>query len=298
MVGDRLDVMVVGSCNLDLVVDVDHHPGPGETVLGGELAQHPGGKGANQAVAAARLGVRTGMVGCVGEDDAGLLLLDELRSAGVDTLGVRRVAATPSGAAFIAVDRAGENTIVVSPGANSCLESGEVAAAVEERPAAVLLVQLEIPESAVEAAVRSAGGMVVLNPAPARFLPTTVVEQVDVLVPNQHELAALTDRPALHSIHDIVDAALQLPAGSVVVTLGASGSVVVSGGDWLHVPAAEVVPVDTTAAGDAFCGALAASLSRARSLEEAVQYANRAAGVAVSRHGGQPSLPTPTDLPS
>lgn len=297
MVTDRLDVMVVGSCNLDLVVEVEHHPRSGETVMGGELAQHPGGKGANQAVAAARLGARTGLVACVGQDDAGVVILDELRSAGVDTRGVKSAVAMPTGAALIAVDRAGENTIVVSPGANSSLEAEEVAVAVEQGAAAVLLVQLEIPQYAVEAAITSAGGIVVLNPAPARFLPTAVLEQVDVLVPNQHELAALTGRPPLRSIDEVVDAASRLPAGSVVVTLGANGSVVVSGDGYLHAPASAVEPVDTTAAGDAFCGALAASLSKGRSLEESVRYANRVAGVAVTRRGAQPSLPTPSDLP-
>ena len=187
----RGSVAVVGSLNLDLVIRVAELPGPGETVSGGDLFRNPGGKGANQAVAAARLGRRVAMVGCVGDDQAGRELLASLAAAGVDGSRVRVVEGVPSGTACITVSEDGENQIVVSPGANARLTPDDVAAAAAVRSAAVTLLQLEVPLETVAAAARTAGGRVVLNPAPARALPAELLGQVDVLVPNRVELARL-----------------------------------------------------------------------------------------------------------
>jgi ribokinase len=289
-------VVVVGSLNLDLVVRVDRLPGPGETVSGGDVFRNPGGKGANQAVAAARLGRRVAMVGRVGDDEAGRELLASLEADGVDTAHVRAVDGVPSGAAFIAVSDDGENQIVVSPGANARLGPGDVAAAgAALRAAAVTLVQLEVPLEAVAAAVRAAGGRVVLNPAPVRALPAALLGEVDVLVPNRVELARLADAPVPATVEEAAALAGRLPARAVVVTLGADGALVVEDGDAGHVPAVPVRPVDTTAAGDAFCGGLADALAGGAALQDAARWAVRVAAAACTRPGAQASLPTPDE---
>jgi ribokinase len=287
-------IAVVGSINMDLVVRVERLPDPGETVTGGDLARFHGGKGANQAVAAARLGRAVALVGCVGDDEAGRELVDALRVDGVDVSNVRSLAGAPSGTALIAVAEHGENLIVVSPGANARVGVDLVEAA---RPvleaAAVTLVQLEIPMEAVAATVRAAGGTTVLNPAPARDVPEEVLEQVDVLVPNRVELGRIARMAAPDTPQEAVAAVRRLRgvAGMVVVTLGAQGALVGSGNDWDVVPAPRVDPVDTTAAGDAFCGGLADALALGRSLDEAVRWATRVAAVTVTRQGAQESLP-------
>ncbi|MEY9962991.1 ribokinase [Streptacidiphilus sp. MAP12-16] len=291
-------IAVVGSINLDLVVPVPHHPVPGETVLGGDLAEHPGGKGANQAVAAARLGAQVAMVGRVGMDQAGTALRAVLEREGVDVRWVLAEAGVSTGRALIAVDRmTGENSIIVSPGANSalfpehCAASGAVL-----RDASVTLLQQEIPAATVEAAARLAGGTVLLNPAPARDLPAELLDMVDVLVPNRTELAALVGHP-LPDLHAVADAARQLrgPA-AVVVTLGRDGALLCEEGAVLLVPALEVTPVDTTAAGDAFCGALAYAIAGGSPLHEAVRRANASAALATTLPGAQPSLPTRAEV--
>ncbi|MCY4422038.1 MAG: ribokinase [Acidimicrobiaceae bacterium] len=294
------EVAVVGSANLDLVVEVATIPVPGETVLGGDLRRIPGGKGANQAVAAARLGRRVAMIGRVGDDDSGTILTAALTSAGVDTAEVLTTDGTPSGTALIAVGADGDNAIVVSPGANGRLGPGDVAAAAGVlEAAAVVLLQLEVPVEAVAAAVSTARGTVVLNPAPAPAapLPLDVLDGVDVLAPNQTELAVLAGHSGLSAIGDVdpdtaVALARGLPVASVVVTLGAGGAMVVTGGKATHVPAPRVEPVDTTAAGDAFCGALADALADGADLVTAAEWAVRVGAAATLRHGAQPSLPT------
>jgi ribokinase len=284
-------VAVVGSINLDVVVAVQRHPAPGETVIGGDRRELPGGKGANQAVAAARLGASVALVGRVGDDAAGAGLRDGLAAEGVDVAHVVVDRDAPTGMALIAVDAAGENTIVVSPGANARVgpadveRAGDVLAA-----AAVTLIQHEIPPEAVRAAVAAAGGTVVLNPAPARAL----VEPIDVLVPNRLELEALADKAG-----DPEELARGLrDARAVVVTLGADGALVVEGDRATTVAAPSVRAVDTTGAGDAFCGALAQALAGGAALADAVRWAVAAAAVSDTREGAQGGMPTREQMKS
>ena len=294
----------MGSANLDLVVAVDTVPVAGETVLGGDLRRVPGGKGANQAVAAARLGRRVAMIGRVGDDDAGTMLRASMDSAGIDTTCLLTTEGTPSGTALIAVGADGDNAIVVSPGANSRLSAADVEGAADALGAAeAVLLQLEVPVEAVAAAVRCARGVVVLNPAPAppAVLPPDLLDGVDVIVPNQTELAAMAGHAGLSPIGDVdpetaVALARGLPIPDAVVTLGAAGAMVVTPSDATLVPPAAVVPVDTTAAGDAFCGALADALVDGADLLDAARWAVKAGAAATLRHGAQPSLPTRADI--
>jgi len=288
------DIVVVGSANVDLVVPVDRLPAPGQTVLGRDHLRVAGGKGANQAVAAARLGCRVAMIGRVGDDDHGRQLLASLDEAGVDRSLVRLTPQTPSGIALITVDDAGENTIAVSPGANARLTAADVTdGAAVLRGAAVTLVQLEIDQEAVAAAVELAGGIVVLNPAPATVLADRVLRGVDVLVPNRSELAKLAGVAEPGDLAGSLAAARRLPGdAAVVVTLGSEGALVIDGDHVVHVPALEVDAVDATGAGDAFCGALADGLARGLTLERAVRWAVEVAGRSTTGWGAQPAMPT------
>ena len=307
MAGDpaeRPEIAVVGSANLDLVVEVDTIPVPGETVLGGDLRRIPGGKGANQAVAAARLGRRVAMIGRLGDDDAGTTLRSAMAAAGVDTTWLLNTYATPSGTALIAVGADGDNAIVVSPGANGRVSSADVeSAAPVLGAAAVVMLQLEVPLEAVAAAVRCARGTVVLNPAPApsSMLPDELLDGVDVIVPNQTELATLAGYAGLSAIGEVdpdtaVALARGLPVAAAVVTLGVAGAMVVTPADATHVPAPTVEPVDTTAAGDAFCGARADALVDGADLVRAAEWAVRVGAAATLRPGAQPSLPTRSEV--
>lgn len=303
------EIAVVGSANLDLVVEVPRIPLAGETILGGDLRRIPGGKGANQAVAAARLGRRVAMIGRVGDDEAGSILRSALTSAGVDTAGLLNTPRTPSGTATIAVSADGENAIVVSPGANGHVTADDVGAASEALSAAeVVLLQLEVPVDALAAAVNCSPGKVVLNPAPAPLspLPSALMDRIDVLVPNQTELAALSalrgsalrGSSAVEEIDadSAVELARALPVEAVVVTLGAAGAMVVTRDTATHVRAPEVRPVDTTAAGDAFCAALADALVDSADLVAAARWAVRVGAATTLRHGAQPSLPTSEEV--
>lgn len=292
------EIVVVGSLNLDLVVRVPRHPRPGETVLGGDVARHAGGKGANQAVAAARLGRSVAMVGRIGDDDAGATLVRSLEADGVDVSAVASTPGVPTGTALITVDEAGENAIVVGPGANARMRIEDVGASADRiGAAAASLLQLEIPAPVVEEAARIAGGIVILNPAPAAPLAAELRRRVDVLVPNRSELAALTGRP-VSTGDDAARAAASLDGPrSVVVTLGADGAVVVSAAGTVPVPGVPAEVVDTTAAGDAFCGALADALVRGADVVEATRWAVRVAAVAVARVGAQSSLPRRGEVP-
>ena len=269
-------VVVLGSLNVDLVTRVERHPRPGETVLGTGLVRLAGGKGANQAVAAAAAGADVAMVGCVGDDAGGTAYRTRLAARGVDVHAVRVVPGVPSGHAVVTVAEGGENSIVVVPGANDLLDEREVAAVDGLRPGDVLLVQLEVPRAVVCTAVRRAAGRgarVVLNIAPYAALPPDVVALADPVVANEHEMAALAEAGA--------------EPRSVLVTFGANGA----SWDGLTVPAHVVAAAevaDTTGAGDAFCGALAAALARGARREEALDAALAAGAAAVLHEGAQP----------
>lgn len=275
-------VVVVGSANVDLVVAVARHPRGGETILGGDLRRSSGGKGANQAVAAALAGgAETTFVGALGTDDSAGLLLASLERAGVHTDLVQRVDAA-TGTAFITVSPDGENAIVVAPGANAHLKLG--AAQIDRIAAAdVVLAQLEIPLDAVRAAAtaRRPGAVMALNAAPARDLPEDIWDVIDLLIVNQHEAADLAG--AANPTAKLLE---RVPA--VVVTLGGDGCVVASRDhEPVHIPGIRVDVVDTTGAGDTFCGVLAAALARGLDLAEAARSACVAGAQAVTRQGAQ-----------
>ncbi len=294
-----IEVAVVGSANLDLVVEVDTIPLVGETVPGGDLHRIPGGKGANQAVAAARLGRKVAMIGRIGDDEGGAMLRSALDGDGVDTRHLLTTAGVPNGVALISVGADGDNAIVVSPGANGRVAPADIeAAGAILETAVVTLLQLEVPLDAVAAAAARAGGTVILNPAPAQLepLPISLLADIDVLVPNQTELATIAGHNGPVDRVAAAELATRLPCSSVIVTLGAEGALVALNGDATHVPAPIVSPVDTTAAGDSFCGALADGLVRGLDLVEATRWAVRVGAATTQRPGAQPSLPTPDEV--
>ncbi|QLJ00310.1 ribokinase [Streptomyces sp. NEAU-sy36] len=293
------DLLVVGSANADLVIGVERRPGAGETVLGSDLSVHPGGKGANQAVAAARLGARTALLARVGDDGHGRLLLDSLRSAGVDPAGVLAGGA-PTGVALITVDPSGDNSIVVSPGANARLTPADVRAAEGLlRASRVVSAQLEIPLETVEEVVRGlpTGTRFVLNPSPPRPLPAEVLAACDPLIVNEHEARVLLGGAgAGEEPEDWARGLLALGPRSVVVTLGAEGALVHDGSGATRVASVKVDAVDTTGAGDAFTAALAWRLGTGASLAEAAGYAARVGAAAVTKPGAQESYPTAEEV--
>ena len=292
-------VFVVGSINQDFVLKVERRPEPGETVTGAELALFPGGKGGNQAIAAARLGADVAILGRVGEDPFGRELVVNLRDNGVDTSRVEAVTDVPTGSAFITVTPDGENAIVVSPGANRRFGPAEVRAASEDlRKARLLLAQLEVEVEAVEMAaytVAGNGGRVLLNLAPPREVSGDLLRLSDPLVVNEHEAAFLLGEDA-QTPEESAGKLLDLGPPSAVVTLGGAGAILATEDSSRHFPAPEVQVVDTTGAGDAFVGALAAKLAEGTLLEEAVPYAVLAGALAVMREGAQGSLPAPEDV--
>lgn len=284
-------VVVVGSVNVDLVIAVDHLPGPGETVTGGRFARHAGGKGGNQAVAAARLGASTRFVGLVGDDEFGRSARADLAAAGVDVTGLG-TARVPTGVASILVDAAAENSIAVASGANGELTPDRVAAALAriDEPHVVLVTGFEIPEPAVLAAARLArerGWPVVINPAPARAVPDALLALTGLLTPNEHELRALApDTSAL----------LAAGVGAVVVTRGAAGATVHTIDRTWHQPPFPVRAQDTTGAGDAFTAAAAVALARRLPLDEAVRHAAAAGALATRSPGARAALPTQDEV--
>jgi len=288
-----------------MVVKSERMPGGGETVLGGEFVMVPGGKGANQAVCAAKLGADVALVARIGSDVFGDRSLENFTSAGIDTRFVTRDSAAPSGVALIVVDANGENAIVVAPGANLCLTPEDVDKArdaIAEADAVVL--QLEIPAETVAHTINLAhklGVKVILNPAPIRPMSKELLAKVDVLVPNQHEAADLLGRTGEGRDIDAPTAARELMAfgtESVVITLGGEGAYVCGQGASEFVPPMKVTPVDTTAAGDAFTASLACALAEGKALTEAARFAARVAAISVTRMGAQPSLPTRDEVES
>ncbi|WGD42872.1 ribokinase [Streptomyces cathayae] len=294
------DLLVVGSANADLVIGVERRPDAGETVLGSDLVVHPGGKGANQAVAAARLGARTALLARVGDDAHGRLLLDSQREAGVDTAGVL-VGGAPTGVALITVDPSGDNSIVVSPGANGRLTPGDVRAAGDLlRAARVVSTQLEIPLETVVEVARSLApdSRFVLNPSPPQPLPDEVLSVCDPLIVNEHEAKVILGEGARPGEEPEDWARLLLAKGprSVVVTLGGEGSLVASSDGVSRIPPVKVRAVDTTGAGDSFTAALAWRLGLGESLADAAAYAARVGAVTVTREGAQVSFPTAEEV--
>ena len=296
-------IVVLGSVNLDTVLRCARLPQPGETVQGHALDRHPGGKGANQAVAASRLGAPVSFIGCVGDDEAGRLALEALTSEMIDTRGVRRVA-EPTGVALVLVEDAGQNCIALHPGANAALDCAQVEAqAATLRAARVLVCQLETPQESTWHAIaiaRAAGVRVILNPAPAQPLDAAHLPEVDVLVPNESEALGLA-RLAGHAPADAREAALQLRAagvGTVVVTLGEQGVLVADAAGLRRFAAPRVQARDTSGAGDTFAGALAVALSRGAALDDAVAWAQAAAAISVTRRGTMDAMPRLAEMPA
>ncbi len=272
-------VCVVGSANLDLVATADRLPLPGETVLGRDFHEHPGGKGLNQAVAAARAGAATSFVAAVGDDTAADVLLGVMDRAGVGRDLVARHEGHPTGRALIGVASTGENSIIVVPGANHRLEVSNLPAA------SVVLAQLEVPLQAIRTAfveARRQGARTVLNPAPAATLPDDLLALCDVVVPNEHEVELLGG----------VDALFDAGVRTVVVTRGAAGAELHTRQGIVLIAPYEVTPVDTTGAGDTFCGAMCARLAVGDDLDRALDYAAAAAALSTTRPGAVPSIPT------
>ena len=298
-------IVVVGSLNADLVVHVPRFPVAGETISGEGFVLLPGGKGANQACAAARLGGVVAMVGQVGRDDQGGMLRESLRRAGVDVRLVDQDEQAATGVAIISIDATGENLIILAAGANGTFTPERLARALPLiRSASVLLLQLETPLDTVMRAAteaRAAGVTVVLDPAPARDVPDQLLRLATYVTPNEGELARLVGAPVADepSMADIDGQAARLIArGStrVLAKLGARGARLITADGATEWPARHVTPVDTTAAGDAFNGAFAVALSEGADLDRAVRFATTAAAISVTRHGAQPSMPTRAEV--
>jgi ribokinase len=292
------DVFVLGSINQDFVLKVERRPQPGETVTNAELSTHNGGKGANQAAAAALLGASVAFLGRVGDDEFGEPLVQALQEKGIDTSLVKRVSDASTGAAFITVTPDGENAITVAPGANRSLtpeDADAASGAIQE--ARVLVAQMEIPVKTVLRAVEISterGTRALVNLAPTFEVPLELLERLDPLVVNEHEAAFLLGSK-VEGVDDALCAApdlLSLGPRSAVITVGSAGAVFANDESARHLPAPRVDVVDTTGAGDAFVGALALRLAHNASLEDAVAYAVRAGAAAVTKEGAQGALPT------
>lgn len=286
---------MLGSANLDLVFSVERIPSPGETVLATSTATHAGGKGLNQAVAAARAGAPTTMIGAVADDDAGRTLRAVMHDADIDSRLVR-VSSEPTGQAMIAVDPSAENSIIVAAGANATLTALTDADHAAIRSAAVLLMQLEVPLATVTdaaLAARESGVVVMLNAAPANELPEELMASLDYLMVNEHEACVVS------GIDDLAQATKQLATrvDRLVVTLGSDGCELWEGGALVaKLPARRVTAVDTTGAGDTFCGAFAAAIAEGAAYEAAGHFATAAASLSVQSHGAVPSIPVRADI--
>ncbi|CAI8827320.1 ribokinase [Pseudomonas sp. IT-347P] len=296
------NVVVIGSLNMDLVTRAPRLPVGGETLIGHSFATVSGGKGANQAVAAARLGAQVSMVGCVGSDDYGVQLRDALLAEQIGCQAVSTVEDS-SGVALIVVDDNSQNAIVIVAGAN-----GAMTPAVIDRfdavlqAADVIICQLEIPDATVGHALKRAralGKIVILNPAPAsRPLPADWFATIDYLIPNESEATVLSGLPvdSLGTAEKAASQLITMGAGKVIITLGAQGSLFANGQSFEHFPAPKVQAVDTTAAGDTFVGGFAAALANGKSEAEAIRFGQIAAALSVTRAGAQPSIPTLSDV--
>ncbi len=298
-----MSILIIGSLNMDLIVRAPHIPAPGETILGHAFSTAPGGKGANQAVAAAKLGAPVKMIGRVGADDFGRQLRSQLNAVGVDTQFVLDDTDAATGVALISVSDDGQNSIIVAPGANGRVTQNDIDVARDAiRNARVVVAQLEIPLEVVGYALRvahDAGALTILNPAPAQRLSRDVLHDADVIIPNETEASQLTNLRVTDflSATQAASALREMGARRVIITLGGKGAL------WLdenanaqHIAPFEIQAVDTTAAGDAFVGALTAALARAQDWETSLRTASAAGALAATKLGAQPSLPTRAEL--
>ena len=299
-------IIVVGSCNTDMVIRVDHLPEPGETIIGHDFITNQGGKGANQAVAVKRLGGETAFIARLGNDDFGAKSLRLLTEEGIDTSFVRLTDGVSTGVALIPVDDKGENSIIVSSGANALLSPLDIE---EAEPlfekASILLMQLETPVPTLISAARLAkqfGAKVVLNPAPypKEPLPIELLELVDIITPNETEAAGMSGVKVIDedSALKVICEIQKQGVGNVIITAGASGAYTSTEGQLVRIPSEKVEVVDTTAAGDTFCGALCVALSKGTDMVQAIRFANKAASLSVTRLGAWMSIPYEKEIRS
>ena len=295
-------IVVIGSCNTDMVINTERLPQPGETIIGGNFFMNAGGKGANQAVAAARLGGRVSFIAKVGNDHFGSRSIEQYKSEGIEVEHILVDNDNPSGVALIMVDAKGENCIAVASGANALLRPEDIDKATDtiER-GDIVLMQLETPLETVEYASRIArekGKKVILNPAPALHLPESLLNNLYMIIANEIETEyisgiKITDMDSICRAADIISSR---GVENVVITLGSKGAFVKENGAYHQVPAIKVKAVDATAAGDTFCGALCVALAEGKDILEAVEFANRCASVTVTRLGAQSSLPYRSEI--
>ncbi len=297
-------IIVIGSSNTDMVIKSDHLPQPGETVLGKNFLMNQGGKGANQAIAAARLGGNTLFICNIGNDQFGHDAKKIFQKEGIDTNYVNEITDQHSGIALINVNSEGENTIVVAPGANGTLSIDDIKKAENEiKKASIVLMQLETPVEALVYAAEIAkenGVKVVLNPAPApsKALPDELLKNVDILIPNvtEAEIIAKMKINDKSSMNEAMQKILSKGVSTVIITMGADGALAYEGGDLFQVPAYKVKAIDTTAAGDTFCGALCVALDKGEKLKDAIRFANKASSISVTRMGAQVSIPYANEI--
>ncbi len=297
--GESNRVVVIGSANIDLVSSVASLPVPGETVLGNSFIKTPGGKGANQAVAASKLGGEVSFVGCIGSDQEGEILRSSLKNANVNCDFLISRPEVSTGNAMIGVDAEGNNSIIVNSGANNALTQEDIVAAKEiVESAQVVLMQLEISTKCLEVAVEMASGIKILNPAPVVDISKKLLEKIDVLIPNRIELARLSNKESFENLDELEAAAKGLGIQTVIVTLGSAGALLVSDKQTELISSPAVESVDTTGAGDAFCGSMAESLSRGLSFLESVEYSVTAGALSTTTYGAQISMPTRSEVDS
>ncbi len=297
--GESNRVVVIGSANIDLVSSVASLPVPGETVLGNSFIKTPGGKGANQAVAASKLGGEVSFVGCIGSDQEGEILRSSLKNANVNCDFLISRPEVSTGNAMIGVDAEGNNSIIVNSGANSALTQEDIVAAKEiVESAQIVLMQLEISTKCLEVAVEMASGIKILNPAPVVDISKKLLEKIDVLIPNRIELARLSNKESFENLDELEAAAKGLGIQTVIVTLGSAGALLVSDKQTELISSPAVESVDTTGAGDAFCGSMAESLSRGLSFLESVEYSVTAGALSTTTYGAQISMPTRSEVDS
>ncbi len=290
-------IVVIGSTNTDLIIKVPHLPNPGETVLGGEFLTVQGGKGANQAVAAARAGGKVSFISCVGNDQFGIKSIENLKNQDIDVSAVKMINNKASGVAMINISKTGENSISVAPGSNSLLFPEDIERNTDIiKNADILLLQLEIPIETVRMAIRIAKAYnipVILNPAPAQQLDEEILQNTDIITPNEQEAAhiagfSVTDNEGYAAL---LNALRAIGVKTIVMTIGEKGVIYTENQSQTHLAGHKVNAIDTTGAGDTFNGYLAVSLAKGMSLKSAVALANQAAAISVTRLGAQPSIP-------